>query len=71
MFASRARVTAQETEGTKQIYLYDVSEGRLMRVLHGSRRRGQWLFYPPELGSSPRTVAARPISASPEPVCGW
>ncbi len=53
LFASRGRVTAQDTGGTKQVYLYDDAEGRLECVscTESAPTGDSWLFYPPDFGS--------------------
>jgi hypothetical protein len=66
LFASRAQVTAQDTGGTKQIYLYDASTDRLVCVsCPASVPSGDsWLFYSPTLDSAPRVPYRLPRNLS-------
>ncbi len=60
LFASRARLTAADTGGHKQIYLYDVSADRLACVScrpdGAAPQQDSWLFYPRNLGPNPPVI---------------
>ncbi len=66
LFASRAQITAQDTGGTKQVYLYDADEERLVCAsCNVSVPSGDsWLFYPPDLGLTPRMPYRLPRNLS-------
>lgn len=55
LFASRARVTAQDTGGTKQLYLYDVEDDRLACVscAESAPTGDSWLFFRPDVEGDP------------------
>ncbi len=63
LFASRARVTAANNGGHKQLYLYDADSKRLVCTSciggDGAATGPAWLFYPPDLGQSPTTPLPR------------
>lgn len=63
LFASRARLTAHDNAGHKQIYLYDDSTDRLTCVSCTTSDRvsagDAWFFYPPELDLDAAVQAPR------------
>ncbi len=61
LFTSSARLTATETAGHQQVYLYDAVEDRVTCVSCSDRPSNgdAWLFLPRDLGPSPSVLVPR------------